>query len=141
VLKRTVVAAACALALWQPASAVADITYIYDGPGWLIGLVDPAGDTAVYRYDAVGNLLSISRQGFLRNYMGRSPAEIRNAIASIERQTAEHRSWIANPESKIPNFRALDPRQQAALINNKWPGDIARQQEQVDILRGLLRDR
>ena len=76
--------------------------------------------------------------GFLRNYAGRSPTELRSAIASIERQVAQHRSWIANPESKIPNFRALDPRQQAALLNNKWPGDIARQQEQLEILRGLL---
>lgn len=49
-----------------------------------------------------------------------------------------HRSWITNPQSKIPNFGALDPRQQAALIGSKWPADIARQQEQLDILRGLL---
>jgi RHS repeat-associated protein len=65
--------------------------------------------------------LEIAREGgkhsgFLRNYAGRSPTELRSAIASIERQVAQHRSWIANPESKIPNFRALDPRQQAALL-------------------------
>ena len=45
-----------------PAVAHADITYIYDRLGRLIGVVDPAGDTAVYHYDAVGNLTSISRQ-------------------------------------------------------------------------------
>jgi YD repeat-containing protein len=61
VLRRVIVAVACALALWQPAPARADITYIYDRLGRLVGVVDPAGDTAVYRYDAVGNLLSISR--------------------------------------------------------------------------------
>lgn len=38
-----------------------DITYIYDDLGRLKAVVDPAGDTAVYHYDAVGNLLSISR--------------------------------------------------------------------------------
>ncbi|MCI0719383.1 MAG: IPT/TIG domain-containing protein [Acidobacteria bacterium] len=37
------------------------ITYVYDKLGRLIGVVDPAGDTAVYTYDAVGNILSISR--------------------------------------------------------------------------------
>ena len=42
--------------------ASADITYVYDRIGRLIGVVDPAGDTAVYHYDAVGNLTSISRQ-------------------------------------------------------------------------------
>ena len=38
-------------------------TYIYDDLGRLRAVVDPGGDTAVYSYDAVGNLLSISRQG------------------------------------------------------------------------------
>jgi YD repeat-containing protein len=45
-----------------PAAAHADITYIYDRLGRLIAVVDPASDTAVYHYDAVGNLTSISRQ-------------------------------------------------------------------------------
>jgi len=44
-------------------AAHADIAYIYDRLGRLIGVVDPAGETAVYHYDAVGNLTSISRQG------------------------------------------------------------------------------
>jgi YD repeat-containing protein len=43
-------------------TAGADITYVYDRIGRLIGVVDPAGDTAVYHYDAVGNVTSISRQ-------------------------------------------------------------------------------
>ena len=43
-------------------AAGADITYVYDRLGRLIGVVDPASDTAVYHYDAVGNLTSISRQ-------------------------------------------------------------------------------
>jgi len=38
------------------------ITYIYDAVGRLAAVVDPAGDTARYGYDAVGNLLLISRQ-------------------------------------------------------------------------------
>lgn len=46
----------------SPSAADADIAYVYDRIGRLIGVVDPAGDTAVYHYDAVGNLTSISRQ-------------------------------------------------------------------------------
>ena len=45
-----------------PNTAHADITYIYDRLGRLIAVVDPAGDAAVYHYDAVGNLTGISRQ-------------------------------------------------------------------------------
>jgi YD repeat-containing protein len=43
-------------------TASADITYVYDRIGRLIGGVDPGGDAAVYHYDAVGNLTRISRQ-------------------------------------------------------------------------------
>lgn len=39
----------------------ATISYVYDGLGRPVGVVDPAPETAVYRYDAVGNVPSISR--------------------------------------------------------------------------------
>lgn len=38
------------------------VSYVYDGLGRLVGVTSPSGDTAIYHYDAVGNLLSISRQ-------------------------------------------------------------------------------
>ena len=37
------------------------VRYIYDESGRLVGAIDPAGDAAAYSYDAVGNLLSITR--------------------------------------------------------------------------------
>jgi YD repeat-containing protein len=40
---------------------VAEIRYVYDQLGRLTGVIDATGDTAVYSYDPVGNLLSISR--------------------------------------------------------------------------------
>ena len=55
-----VLAFTCPVLLWSgPASA--DITYVYDELGRLVGVIDPSSDTAVYSYDAVGNLLSIAR--------------------------------------------------------------------------------
>lgn len=36
--------------------------YVYDDAGRLIAVIDPTSDTAVYIYDAVGNLLSITQQ-------------------------------------------------------------------------------
>lgn len=76
--------------------------------------------------------------GFLKNYVGKSPAELQKGITSLQKQIAEHQGKIANPEKFIPNFKQLDLRQQKALLESKWPGDIQRQQEQADILRGLL---
>jgi hypothetical protein len=76
--------------------------------------------------------------GFLKNYAGRSAAEIQRGITSIEKQIAEHQAKIANPEKFIEGWSKLDPRQQQALVNNKWPSDIQRQSEQLEILRGLL---
>lgn len=76
--------------------------------------------------------------GFLNNYLDKSPAELQKGITSLETQIAEHRAKIANPEKFIPNFNQLDPRQQKALLESKWPADIQRQQEQIEILRKLL---
>lgn len=50
------------LAVTRDAPA-ADLTYIYDELGRLRAVVDPVAGTAIYAYDAVGNLLSITRQG------------------------------------------------------------------------------
>lgn len=43
-------------------SRAADISYVYDNLGRLLAVIDPATDTAVYAYDAVGNLAGITRQ-------------------------------------------------------------------------------
>lgn len=40
----------------------ADISYVYDDAGRLRAVIDPASDTAIYAYDAVGNLTGITRQ-------------------------------------------------------------------------------
>ncbi|WP_152669059.1 hypothetical protein [Paenibacillus sp. DMB20] len=79
--------------------------------------------------------------GFYNQYVGKSDDEIRKGIQSIEKQIAEHQDKIRNPEAHIPSFRELDPRQQEALINKKWPSDIQRQMEQKEILEGILRSR
>src|SRR5712692_628408 len=42
-------------------AAQSNITYVYDESGRLVGVIDAAGNAAAYKYDAVGNLLSITR--------------------------------------------------------------------------------
>jgi YD repeat-containing protein len=42
-----------------PAPAYADVQYIYDKLNRLVAVIDPAGKTATYTYDAAGNVLAI----------------------------------------------------------------------------------
>ena len=49
------------LAISTPSRA-GDISYVYDDAGRLLAVIDPASDTAIYAYDAVGNLTGITRQ-------------------------------------------------------------------------------
>jgi len=56
-----VLALTCLLLVVGGGSARADVTYVYDALGRLVGVIDPSSDTAVYSYDAVGNLLGIAR--------------------------------------------------------------------------------
>jgi YD repeat-containing protein len=42
-------------------NAQGSIRYIYDELGRLVGVIDANGDSAAYHYDAVGNLLAITR--------------------------------------------------------------------------------
>jgi YD repeat-containing protein len=46
-----------------PSGAQNAVRYIYDDLGRLVGVIDQNGDAATYNYDAVGNLLSITRAG------------------------------------------------------------------------------
>jgi hypothetical protein len=79
--------------------------------------------------------------GFYIKYVNKSEVEIQRAIRSLSKRISDHQSWIQNPELHVPNFKALDFRQQRALIENKWVSDIARLQEQKAILEGILQAR
>ncbi len=58
--RKGVILAALLSTLTLPSRA-ADISYVYDDLGRLLAVIDPATDTAVYAYDAVGNLTGITR--------------------------------------------------------------------------------
>ena len=49
------------LVLTARVDAQQPVRYVHDGLGRLLAVIDPSADTAVYGYDAVGNLLSIRR--------------------------------------------------------------------------------
>lgn len=76
---------------------------------------------------------------FYLQYLNKSKIELEKGIRSFQRQINEHIDKIKNPEKYIPTFRKLDIRQQEALINKKWPSDIKRQEEQMQILKQILK--
>jgi hypothetical protein len=78
---------------------------------------------------------------FYQAYRQRRAEEIRRGIRSLTRQIEAHLTKISEPERYIAGFAQLDPRQQRALIQSKWPADIQRLQEQHAILQGILRER
>ncbi len=95
---------------------------------------------------AQGEAYEVAKAGerhraFYQLYMRRSSEEIGRGIRSLERRLREHRQKIHEPEKNVSGFVRLDPRQQQALIERKWPADIQRLQEQKDILGGILRER
>jgi len=71
------------LALWRPGPALGqcsnttvpsgDVTYAYDPDGRLVGVVNSSGSAASYQFDAVGNLLSITRPATTVNILALSP--------------------------------------------------------------------
>jgi hypothetical protein len=79
--------------------------------------------------------------GWYKDMMNKPDSELLKGIRNINKQITEHEGYIANPRSKIPDWKNLDPREQTGLIRSKWPKDIARQQEQKAILEGILKAR
>jgi len=70
-----------------------------------------------------------------------SDAELEKGIKSFKKQIGKHQAWIDDPTSKIPGFHDLHPARQDHLVNVKWPQDIRRQQDSIEILRGILEER
>ena len=63
--------------------------------------------------------------------------QLRKAIASFQKRIAEHRGWIAQPESKVHDWESRDIRYREGLINH-WHNDIERHHEFIEILQGVL---
>nr|WP_281247816.1 DUF637 domain-containing protein [Halomonas ilicicola] len=100
----------------------------------------------VGKYRGVGNAFSIAKSGgkhagFLKNNQDRPTEELAKGAAKIEKQIALHQAKIKDPAKYVEGWSKLDPRQQEALVNKKWPSDIRRQEEQRDILKGILSER
>jgi hypothetical protein len=131
--------------VWNWVSLGADVVSVV-GPGIpAIGMAIRGGDKIDDAVTAARGAFEIASEGgkhagFLRNYAGKSANELRRGMASLEKEIATHIDKIKNPEKYIEGFSKLDPRQQKALLEKKWPRDIERQREQVEILKRLLEE-
>lgn len=61
------------------------------------------------------------------------------SIRTFQKQIAQHEGWIADPWSKCDPGH--DPEKVLHYQTRKWPSDIARQREQINIIEGVLRER
>ncbi|MFB2730066.1 hypothetical protein ACE02H_21590 [Shewanella mangrovisoli] len=84
--------------------------------------------------------------GFFENNLVRSSEELQKGVSKLQKQIDTHEALIKDPEATMSklgkgNWNSLDPRQQKALIDKKWPSDIQRQREQQNILQGILKEK
>ena len=75
--------------------------------------------------------------GQLRQFMKQTPEQLQKTINSFDKNIAKHEGWIANPESKVPNFSQLRPEHQENLIHH-WQQDVSRHQELKSIAQDVL---
>ena len=99
-------------------------------------------NTPVYNEDSYLKAMNGGKHsGWARDYINKPTKEIKNGIKTLEKQIELHKNKIKNPEKYYPDFKKLDIREQEANIHKVWPRDIAKQQEQKNILEGILRNR
>jgi len=101
--------------------------------------------------DGSNNAFNIAKNGgrhggFYKNNLTLSKKQLQKGINKIQRQIDEHTALIKNPQEMMKklnkgDFKSLDPREQKALLEKKWPGDIQRQREQQNILKGILNEK
>ncbi len=89
---------------------------------------------AAYRVASEGG----RHAGFLRQQLGKTPAQLQRTIRSIEKRIAEHQEKIKNPEKYMTRDDASIPAN-VERARKDWAGDISRQQEQRDIAKEVLR--
>lgn len=66
--------------------------------------------------------------------------QLRSGLKSIRAQVRMHQEWLVNPESKVQDWFARDPRYQVGLLA-KWRQDVQRQSEQAAIIQAVLREK
>ncbi|MBW7899838.1 MAG: hypothetical protein H3C26_00025 [Rhodocyclaceae bacterium] len=80
-----------------------------------------------------------AHHGFLLRQRELPDHLIEKGMRSLQGQIDRHERWIAHPEEKVG--KDWPPERVADLVEKKWPKDIARQQAQLEILGGIMKER
>jgi len=78
--------------------------------------------------------------GYLQQYRNRSTREVQDSLRSHEKRVEEHREKLVNPEKGAEKWGQMSDRERKGTLN-KWREHLQRNQEQADIMRGILRER
>src|SRR6266853_4800347 len=99
------------------AQSSASVQYVYDALGRLTQVIDPSGNVATYNYDAVGNLLSITRSTSSPSALaifGFSPAQ-----GSVGQTVAiQGQNFSATPSANTVQFNGTAATVTAATTNS-----------------------
>ena len=87
----------------------------------------------------VAKTVGASHHGWLEKQRQLPTVKLLKSIRSLEKQIAQHQRWIDNPYLKIP--ADIPPEEVDYFVTTKWPNDIARQRQHIEIIRGVLHER
>ncbi|WP_430754862.1 hypothetical protein [Magnetovirga frankeli] len=78
-------------------------------------------------------------RGWLEKQRKLKTVTLEKSIRTLKRTIAKHEEWIANPYIKFPTDA------ETANVRyhqfKKWPNDIRRQKEQINIIEGVINER
>lgn len=82
--------------------------------------------------------------GWLKTVSKWSTSELQTSIGTMKANIVKHQKLISNPEKYLQqyhkgNWNLLHPNQQQHLLKVKWPGDIQRAEEQINILQEIIK--
>lgn len=104
------------LGFTAPLWAQSNVQYVYDALGRLTQAIDPSGNTATYNYDAVGNLLSITRS--TNSPSGLTIFSFSPAQGSVgQTVTIQGQNFSATPSSNTVKFNGTTTTVTAATTN------------------------
>ncbi|MCK7493265.1 MAG: hypothetical protein MZW92_18880 [Comamonadaceae bacterium] len=74
--------------------------------------------------------------GLIRRFKDDTDYAIRKSVQSLRRQVELHAAYIADPFLKVD--RSIGELAMKRLVELKWPKEIARLKEEVEVLESLL---
>lgn len=88
---------------------------------------------------SIAQLPGHPHHGWLKRQRSLPTVKLRKSIRSFRKLIARHEAWIEDPYLKFPRDADLEEVRYHQGV--KWPSDIARHREQINILEGIIHER